>query len=436
MKKVLVLMIAVMAVLTLSACEKEDTTLNVWLFTDEIKGMIEDYYLVDNPDLPYTIEISITASADFEAKLDPVLDSKDAPDMVALEAAFVSKYVETGYLLPLDDTTDGDNIAQKAVNNGVMPYTLDIGTNADDGVVAMTWQCTPGAFFYRRSMATVTFGSDDPADVQAEVANWDKFQAAATDLKADGYNIISGYGDLTNVFYAGRTAGWQVDGALNLEDSIEDLFILANEIDPYTAQAGQWSDAWFAEMKGNATTFGYFLPTWGLHYVLVPNSRPEDSTETFATDPATSSWGDWGMVQGPQAYSWGGTWIAGLKTTDKPEACKDLIEYITINQEFQNLWVLKTGDFVSNKALVNSIKTQFSMEFLAGQNHYIMFADFAEGIDGSLMTSIDGTVQNKLANELVLYVNSDGSGDDKSYADCIADFKAEVEAALPDLTVA
>ena len=44
----------------------------------------------------------------------------------------------------------------------------------------------------------------------------------------------------------------------------------------YEAQAGQWQEGWFAGMndslvdaEGNAKqVFSYFLPTWGLPYVL------------------------------------------------------------------------------------------------------------------------------------------------------------------------
>lgn len=38
-------------------------------------------------------------------------------------------------------------------------------------------QATPGLFAYRRSIAKDVLGTDDPEQVQAAVADWDKFNA-------------------------------------------------------------------------------------------------------------------------------------------------------------------------------------------------------------------------------------------------------------------
>ena len=59
---------------------------------------ITEYYLKDNPDLPYEIKIVQTPTDQFEQKLDPILGSDNAPDVVFLEQMFVKKYVESGML--------------------------------------------------------------------------------------------------------------------------------------------------------------------------------------------------------------------------------------------------------------------------------------------------------------------------------------------------
>lgn len=58
------------------------------------------------------------------------------------------------------------------------------------------------------------------------------------------------------------------------------------------AKTSQWALGWFEAMKDelenengkSIRTFCYFLPTWGLHYILKPNSGNTD--------------GDWAMIQG------------------------------------------------------------------------------------------------------------------------------------------
>ncbi len=49
-------------------------------------------------------------------------------------------------------------------------YQAGIDVGANDGVnKAFTFQATPGAFFYRRSIAKECLGTDDPAEIQAMV---------------------------------------------------------------------------------------------------------------------------------------------------------------------------------------------------------------------------------------------------------------------------
>ena len=45
----------------------------VWSFTDELKGMINDYYTPAHPDVK--VEYSMTPTDQFPNKLDPVLQS-------------------------------------------------------------------------------------------------------------------------------------------------------------------------------------------------------------------------------------------------------------------------------------------------------------------------------------------------------------------------
>ena len=51
--------------------------------------MIEDYYLKDNPDLGYQVEIVIVPNEQYQSKIDPALQAgKDAPDIFAIEAGY------------------------------------------------------------------------------------------------------------------------------------------------------------------------------------------------------------------------------------------------------------------------------------------------------------------------------------------------------------
>ena len=134
-----------------SGSSKADASkkLVVWSFTDELEGMINDFYKPAHPDM--TVEYSMTPTDQFPNKLDPVLQSgAGAPDVFALENAFVRKYIESDLLLPLDDVYE-------EVKGKMADYPMKIGTYKGH-VYGMAWQVCPGALFYRRSLAKAYLG--------------------------------------------------------------------------------------------------------------------------------------------------------------------------------------------------------------------------------------------------------------------------------------
>ncbi|SHH45028.1 ABC transporter substrate-binding protein [Clostridium grantii] len=398
-----------------------DKTLVVWTFTDEVKGMISDYYLKDNPDLPYNIEVVVVPTENYQTKLDPVLASgKNAPDVFTMEAAFVKKYIDSPF------TMDLSKVGLEAKAGDTLPYVLDVAKDKDGVLKGLSWQGTPGAFFYRRSIAKEYLGVSEPDEVQALMNDFDGFidVARTLDEKSGGkVHAISGTGDLTQVFYAAREHAWVENDTLVIDDKIKELFETAKILkdENLTTDAEQWSEAWFAGMSGD-DVFGYLLPTWGLHYVLKTNA--ENATS------GTSTSGDWGMVQGPSPYFWGGTWVGLREGTEMQEAAAQLVEYLTLNDDFLTAWAKNTGDFLSDQVVVDKIKGDFSEEFLAGQNHYDYFAEMAPKIDASKLQGSDYDIQALLGEQLIAYSNGE-----KDFDTAMEDFKAEVQNAFPTINV-
>src|SRR5574344_573700 len=125
MKKFLIVLAA--AVVLFSGCAKKEEAakaasgkLVIWSFTDELKTMVDKYYVPSHPGV--TVEYSLTPTDQFPNKLDPVLASgQGAPDVFALEAAFVRKYVESGLLLDLTDIAND-------VRSKSLAYPIEVGT--------------------------------------------------------------------------------------------------------------------------------------------------------------------------------------------------------------------------------------------------------------------------------------------------------------------
>jgi ABC-type glycerol-3-phosphate transport system substrate-binding protein len=419
-----ILLIAGVALILLSGCTKKpggssgsanSGNLIVWSFTDEIGNMVNNYYGPAHPGV--TIDYSLTPTEQFPNKLDPVLASgQGAPDVFGLEAAFVRKYVESGLLLDITDIYE-------AAKSKLLAYPAEVGSY-NGRVYGMSWQACPGAMFYRRSLAKKYLGTDDPKVVQTYFNSLNKFLETAKLLKDKSNGscvVVSSTGDLNNPFLGARKDPWIVNGKLVIDPAMEQYMDIAKTLydNRWEGRVGQWSEGWFAGMKGELKddggraleAFSYFLPTWGLHYVLKTNA------------PETS--GDWAMIPGPAPYRWGGTWIGAYKGTKNAAAAKELIRYLTVDDGFLEKWAKDTGDMVSNLAVVDKIKSTYTEPFLGGQNHYAEFAEMAKTVDGKLAQGTDQVVEGYFGEAITAFVNGE-----KTKARALADFRTQVETTL------
>jgi len=409
----LILVTGVVCILLNGCSKKEETqadgnTLVVWSFTDEIGNMI-NYYKESHPDVD--VEYYQTSSD----KLDLVLSTgQGIPDIIALESAFVRRYVESGLLLDITDVYEANR-------NKLLSYPVEAGTYKGK-VYGMSWQICPGAMFYRRSLAKKYLGTDDPKTVQTYFNNFNKFLETAKLLKDKSGGscvVVSALGDLFNSFMSARTDPWIVNNRLVIDPVMEQYMDMGKVLyeNRWEGRTGQWSQDWFAGMKGNlkneygkpVEVFSYFLPTWGLRYVLKTNA------------PETS--GDWAMIPGPSSYYWGGTWVGAYKDTKNVAAAKEFIRYVTTDDAFLEAWANDTGDIVSNINVINKIKDNYSEPFLGGQNHYAEFAEMTKAVNEKpLLQESDEGIKSYWDEACTAYWEGE-----KTKNRVLADFRGQVE---------
>lgn len=430
----------------------EKTVLNIWSFTNEINTMAVAYECRNpNVDVVYTM-IPMT-NGEYQTKLLASLGTREAPDVIALEASFVKEYVESDFLADLG------TLLPEAETAGTYPFVLEVGSH--EGVTkAFSYQATPGALFYRRSLAKEYFGTDDPVEIQALLADMDKFTAAAAIVKEmSGGNtyMVASNGDFQNPYFANRAQPWIVDETLVVDPMVSEYIQIAKLFRDmgYEAQAAQWQEGWFAGMNdtlvdatGNPKQiFSYFLPTWGLPYVLAPNA--------VAADGSSDTSGDWGVIEGPLPYQWGGTWVGVIDGSPNMELATDFVRFVALDQENLTNWAtgvytneyLKNcdplvpadqqqapGDFVSSQVVVEQISPSFDdsamSDFLGGQNSYAGFATAAPSVNAELMTGSDDAIQRALGDPVAQYLNGEISEDD-----VWTSWKSNLRIEFPDLLI-
>jgi len=421
MKRKIILFTMALFIISALSAQSVSGKLTVWSFTDEVDNMIKKYFTPSHSGVQ--IQYSQKPSEQFQNWLDPVFyyEHGTPPDVMALESEFVKKYIESGLLLDLTDIYNANK-------SKLIAYPVEVATY-NGRVYGLSWQVCPGAFFYRRSLAKKYLGTDDPATVQKNFSNLDQFLKTAKLLKDKSGGkcvVVSSLSDLVRPFLSMRTQPWIINGKLAVDPVMENCMdyiknLRSNGLD---GGVGQWSEGWFAGMRGELKdnsgkpleVFGYFLPTWGLHYVLKTNA------------PGTS--GDWAMIQGPVSYSWGGTWLVASSKTQNPTAAKELIRYLTTDNAFLESYAKESGDVVSNTEVINKIKNGYREPFLGGQNHYAAFADMAKNVNGKLFQGTDEIVNDLYNSVIEAYVNGE-----KTKEQTLADFRTQTVTSIANDTM-
>ena len=445
MRKLVALLLASMLLLSVFsfAAAEEKVTLRVWSFTDELRGMIDKYFAPAHPDITIDYTLYPTDGSEYRNKLDTILATDptggEAPDVFALEAAFVKYYVNSDATASMADV----GFAPEDYATSI-PAMVQIGTDSRNGEVkGLAWQSTPGALFYRASLAEKYLGVTSPEEFQELVSDWDTFMETAEELNeaSEGaVKMFNSIGDIWNAYQYSRAEGWVVDGKLNIDPVLYDYLDLCKlaEEDGLYNMGSAWGETWFAGMKSDIT-LTYLLPTWGLHYVLKPNSGNYDEATDGKLEDAEGTWGDWRMVDGPVGYSWGGTWLGAssykfAQADDaKKAAVKEFIRFFTLDEDFLYTYAKDSGDFISNNTVVDKVIAEGGTPnpFLGGQDHYSAFATAANLANGKIMTEYDDAINTYWSDNVTTpYIKGE-----KDLDTAIADFKAAVAAGFTNIIV-
>jgi multiple sugar transport system substrate-binding protein len=398
----LALMMSMMLSLGSASAEASKGVINLYSFTEEVPGMVQKY-IETHPDFGYTVNSTVVATTDgaYQPALDQALlaGGADAPDIYCAEAAFVLKYTQgdmSSYAAPYADL--GIDVAAATKAADIAQYTIDIGTRpSDSALVGLGYQATGGAFIYRRSLAKDTWGTDDPAEIAKKIGpGWEQFFTAAAELKAKGYGIVSGDGDIWHAFENSSEKGWIVDGKLYLDPAREAFLDNAKILkdNGYSNDTRDWQDAWFADMQGIGAQpiFGFFGPAWLINYVMAGHSG--------GTAVGEGTFGDWAVCEPPVGFFWGGTWVLANTNSEKKEAVGQLINWITLQcdeQGLQYMWANGTlnGEGGTKDTVASGTVMSISngeLAFLGGQNMFDVFVPANQFANGKNLTQYDESI--------------------------------------------
>ncbi|MBR5936766.1 MAG: hypothetical protein IKZ90_00665 [Clostridiales bacterium] len=355
---------------------------------------ILNYFLNTHPDFASKYKFTGTILANDEgryvSKLNDDLSAggSTAPDFYFAESGYATAYSKgdfSQYAAPYSSFID--DLADKIDAAALAQYTIDIGTNTNDEIVALCYQSTGGAMIYRATIAEDVFGTSDPASIEKIVGGgtqkWDDFLSACTKLRGKGYAAVSSIQDLWNVCEKGSSTPWVVNNKLQIDPQRMMFLDLCKQMieKDWTNNTDAWSTDWFDDMAGVGhdpdgnprSVFCFFGPAWLINYSMAPNCE------------GTPAFGDWRVCDSPVNFWWGGSWLfankEAVKDKDKKEFLSAFFEWITLDCSdtgFQYYWASGsdiTGggiDSVASATVMNRVDT--SLDFLNGQNPAPVFA--------------------------------------------------------------
>lgn len=377
--------------------EGEGKTLNIAVWNEEFENYFNKY-LKDKMPEGVTVNFKKTENANnaYQNKLDEDLPKNEAAsaddkiDMFLFEADYALKYVNSEYTLDVKSLglTDEDL-------SGMYQYTKDVCTTQDGSKVlkGVSWQATPGLYAYRRSIAKDVLGTDEPEKVQEALADWTKFDEVAAKAADKGYKMLSGYDDAYRTFSNNVAAPWVNDNKEIIIDA--NIMKWVDQTKTYTDKGynnktSLWTDAWAADQGPEGKVFGFFYSTWGINFTLAGNSLAVKEKDGGKLEVGNGGYGDWAVCYGPQAYFWGGTWLAAAKGTDNAALVGDVMRAFCCNKDFGVQFTKDTQDYYNNEAAMKELAaSDFKSAFLGGQNHIALFVETAPKIDMSKISIYD-----------------------------------------------
>ena len=343
----------------------------------------------------------------------------NAPDIYLSESANVKKLCNMNYYEDLSqEPYNADKLTEKMV-----PYTVNLGRNdKDNSIRALTWQATPGGYFYKRSLAKQYLGTDNPDEIQKMMTTMDDFLTMGEKIKASSNSqtsLLASYSELFYVVLANRSQGWVQNGKLTIDPVMLNYIDLAEQIRSrgLDINAKQWTPKWTESMT-TTDVFGFMLPTWGLSNTLQSNA------------PDTS--GDWAFVEAPSPYYWGGTWIGIYKNSKNKDLSWLFIKFLTTDTDFLHQYAKDSGDYVNNTDIQNEISnsSEGENEFLNRQNVYKSYTNLVGNINADICTEYDEIINSKWAGILDSYMNGEIPKDQ-----IIPNFKQAVKTEYPSIEV-
>jgi multiple sugar transport system substrate-binding protein len=388
MKKVSSAIVALLLVFSVHA-EQKTLTVAAYPSVDEIIKTALIEWKKQHPDVD--VKVIGREYADHHTAMTTALATATSlPDVMTIEYGYLGRFAQSGALEDLSKPPYRANEVAKKI----VPFAIAQAHTQTQGQVAIPTDIGPGAMFYRNDLAQKARVKDTEL-----TESWDSFIESGKKIKsATGAYLVAHARDVKDIVIRtgiptdeGVYFDSQGQSVVGTSTRFQKGFELAKRIrtEGLDAKVNAWSGDWGESLKrGNVSVqmmgawLGGHLSNW-----LAPNTA-----------------GLWRSTALPEraATSWGGTFYAIPKKAQNKELAWDLISYLTLNRQQQQMAFEKFNAF---PALVEAQSGAFfeqPVQFLGGQKARIEWKNTASLIKPTRVFKHDAIAEEIVNAELDL----------------------------------
>ena len=280
----------------------------------------------------------------------------------------------------------------------LVPYTVDIGRDDDGKIRALSHTAAVGTFGYKRDIAKMYLGTDDPEKIGEMLSSAEKIIETAKTLKQKSggkAKLFPGMNELLRIYLGSREHAWVEDKKLVIDPKVEEFVDTAKELRDIGMLGGiqAWTPQWSAAIQDDIH-LAWAIPTWGVPWIIDVNQADDQKNK-----------GNWGLAKLSSPYVWGGTWFGIYKEGKNKELAWEFIKFITCNSEQSVDFAKSSGDFVSNLEAIDTLSKDDTMvSKTTNQNPYEVFSPMLKDVNGSIMTQYDDVITNNFYDAMLVYL--------------------------------
>ncbi len=399
--------------------------ITIWtnLAQDEMNTYIETF----NKYVPgVKVNLSVMPSNEYRTKLQNAFRTgTNAPDVATFEISDFGKYKETDILENLSAAPyNADEISKDMV-----PYVDKLSRDADGNIMGMSWQSTPGGFWYKKALAREYLGTDDPDELHEMLKDWDSIIEVGKQVyeKSGGkVALLDDVETVEQIYSSYKGAPWVDENNHIISDEfLTEEFDLIKRVreNNVDAKSDQWSAGWTSGMYAQDMYILVGLPTWGLNTCIKPGIPTEEMENAADT---------WGYMEAPIPYQNGGTWYGMYSKSENKEAAWAWIKTMTSNVDCQmDGQVNVLGDFPGYIPTIERAIEEGHTDIVTGDQQY--FADFYETaklVEADPMTIYDRQAWTSFGAQRDLLANGD-----ITVEEAVQGFKEDMKNIYPEIVI-